>query len=77
MPNVSTHSEMVPNYSTCVFKIHPYMHLKQKGEEVYSKPLFTCGNVWKLKVYPVSGSGGGGRQEGLNLPLSVCVEWTP
>ena len=30
------------------------MYLKQKGEEVYSKPLHMCGTIWKLKVYPVS-----------------------
>ena len=50
------HSEMIPSYSTIVFKINPYMHLKQKGEELYSKPLYMCGTVWKLKVYPVSDS---------------------
>ena len=45
---------MVPNYHTGVFKIQPYMYLKQKGEEIYSKPLHMCGTVWKLKVYAVS-----------------------
>ena len=45
---------MVPSYSTGIFKIHPYMHLKRQGEEVYSKPLHMCGTVWKLKIYPVS-----------------------
>ena len=47
------YSEMVPSYSTGVFKIHPYTCLKQQGDEVYSKPLHVCGTVWKLKVYPV------------------------
>lgn len=63
---------MVPNYSTGIFKIHPYRHLKQKGEEVYSKPLYTCGNVWKLKVYPVSRSGVVGGVVGKCPSLCVC-----
>ncbi len=49
-------SELVPNYTTGLFKIQPFKELQRKGEEVYSENLRMDGLTWRLKVYPVSAS---------------------
>ncbi len=47
-------SELVPDYTTGLFKIEPFKELQRKGEEVYSENLRMNGLTWRLKVYPVS-----------------------
>ncbi len=49
-------SEVVPEYDHAIFKMTNFRELQRKGKEIYSESLKLQGLVWRLKVYPVSGT---------------------
>jgi hypothetical protein len=71
MPSIGEfYNEVVPSYTTGVFKVTPYSQLRDQRDEVYSKPLHMYGTVWRLKIYP------NGHREDTGLYLSVFLELT-
>ncbi|XP_040577548.1 E3 ubiquitin-protein ligase TRIM37 isoform X1 [Lepeophtheirus salmonis] len=45
-------SEIVPQYSSAVFRLNNFSALQTKAHPVYSPPLNINGLSWRLKVYP-------------------------
>ncbi|XP_022108333.1 E3 ubiquitin-protein ligase TRIM37-like isoform X2 [Acanthaster planci] len=45
-------SELVPAYDSSRFVLNAFAALQHKADPVYSPPLITSGQNWRLKVYP-------------------------
>lgn len=62
-------SEIVPTYDTGVFLMKNFTKLQQKGDAIYSQPLYLNGLCWRLKVYP--NGNGSVRKEYLSVFLEL------